>query len=52
VEQQFMGKPIGEPSDTWADTSKAQSLLGYEPKTDLRRGLKAEILDIVNNPFL
>ncbi|WP_314588151.1 NAD-dependent epimerase/dehydratase family protein [Paenibacillus terrigena] len=52
VEQQFMGKPIGEPSHTWADTSKAQSLLGYEPKTDLRRGLKAEILDIVNNPFL
>ncbi|WP_028552054.1 NAD-dependent epimerase/dehydratase family protein [Paenibacillus sp. UNC451MF] len=52
VERQFMGKPIGEPSHTWADISKAQSLLGYEPKTDLRKGLKAEILDIYNNPSL
>ncbi|MDF2959651.1 MAG: UDP-glucose 4-epimerase [Paenibacillus sp.] len=52
VKLQFMGKAYGEPRHTWADINKAQSLLGYEPKTDLRKGLKAEIIDIYNNPNL
>ncbi|MFD0675762.1 MULTISPECIES: NAD-dependent epimerase/dehydratase family protein [unclassified Paenibacillus] len=52
ADRQYMGKAYGEPRHTWADISKAQSLLGYEPKIDLRQGLKAEIMDICNNPSL
>ncbi|BBH21091.1 putative UDP-glucose epimerase YtcB [Paenibacillus baekrokdamisoli] len=52
VELRYMGKAFGEPRHTWADISKAQTLLGYEPTTDLCKGMKAEILDICNNPSL
>lgn len=50
--RQFMGKPIGEPSQTWADISKAEKLLRYSPRTDLRTGLYAEIKDIREHPLL
>ncbi|MCO7175215.1 NAD-dependent epimerase/dehydratase family protein [Sporolactobacillus kofuensis] len=33
----------GEPKHTWADISRAQSLLGYHPKTALKDGLAQEI---------
>jgi UDP-glucuronate 4-epimerase len=39
---QYLNKVIGEPKDTFADISKAQSILDYDPKTDLTVGLKRE----------
>ncbi|MET3504574.1 NAD-dependent epimerase/dehydratase family protein [Halalkalibacter oceani] len=33
----------GEPSQTWADISKAKNLLDYNPSTDLKTGLRKEI---------
>lgn len=39
---QKVGDIYGEPKQTWADIGKAQSLLGYQPQTDLRTGLEAE----------
>lgn len=42
AELQRVGDIYGEPKQTWADISKAQSLLGYQPQTDLRSGLEAE----------
>lgn len=35
----FEEKTKGDVKDTWADTTKAQALLGYEPKTTLDEGL-------------
>ena len=32
----------GDVRDTWADTSKAQRLLGFEPQVDLAEGLRQE----------
>jgi len=32
----------GDVKDTWADTTKAQKLLGYQPKVSLRDGLQRE----------
>ncbi|KRE71408.1 NAD-dependent epimerase/dehydratase family protein [Paenibacillus sp. Soil750] len=52
IDRQFLGKASGEPRHTWADISKAQSLLGYQPKTDLRTGLQAEIMDLSQTPYL
>ncbi|HEX8835197.1 MAG TPA: hypothetical protein VF719_13395, partial [Abditibacteriaceae bacterium] len=31
--------PLSEPLITFADTTKAQRMLGYEPKTDVEHGL-------------
>ncbi|MNV92459.1 dTDP-glucose 4,6-dehydratase [compost metagenome] len=52
VERQFLGKASGEPRHTWADISKAQRLLGYQPKIDLRTGLQAEITDLLQTPYV
>lgn len=38
----FEEKTKGDVKDTWADTSKAQKLLGYMPKTTLDEGLLQE----------
>jgi nucleoside-diphosphate-sugar epimerase len=43
---EFAGSSFGEPTHTWADIGKAQRLLGYRPKVDLRRGLMREIRDL------
>lgn len=36
----------GEPRETWANLTKAQRLLGYTPKINLKQGLMAEIEDL------
>lgn len=38
----FEEKTKGDVKDTWADTSKAKELLGYNPKTSLDEGLLQE----------
>ena len=45
---QFMGKPRGEPRHTWADISKAEKMLSYQPQTSLRSGLEHEMLDLLD----
>lgn len=42
----FTGTIYGEPTHTWADISKAQTLLHYEPVVTLKRGLLKEIEDM------
>lgn len=42
----FQGNPRGEPKHTWADITKAQKLLNYEPKTALKDGLRKEVMDL------
>ena len=39
----YTGKTRGEPKHTWADISKAQKLLNYQPKVTLEAGLKKEV---------
>ncbi|RYM02219.1 NAD-dependent epimerase/dehydratase family protein [Sporolactobacillus sp. THM7-7] len=39
----FLPQLKGEPKHTWADISKAQALLGYDPKMPLKEGLAEEI---------
>jgi UDP-glucuronate 4-epimerase len=46
IKVQFTGSTYGEPKHTWADISKAQTLLKYNPKITLREGLRKEIEDI------
>ncbi|WP_216828246.1 NAD-dependent epimerase/dehydratase family protein [Alkalihalobacterium elongatum] len=43
---EFTGNTRGEPKHTWADISKAQMLLHYQPKVSLKLGLQKEIGDI------
>ncbi|MHB1406435.1 MAG: NAD-dependent epimerase/dehydratase family protein [Desulfitobacteriaceae bacterium] len=43
---EFMERLKGEPRDTWADISKAQTLLNYNPVSSLRFGLEQQINDI------
>ncbi|MFV8827433.1 NAD-dependent epimerase/dehydratase family protein [Alkalihalobacterium sp. APHAB7] len=43
---QITGTTRGEPKHTWADISKAQEILHYEPKTTLKAGLQKEIDDL------
>jgi nucleoside-diphosphate-sugar epimerase len=40
------GNTLGEPQHTWADISKAESLLGYNPKIGLSEGLQLEWNDL------
>ena len=35
-------KMLGDVKDTWADTTRAKELLGFNPKFDLREGLRRE----------
>ncbi|MEK3988804.1 NAD-dependent epimerase/dehydratase family protein [Robertmurraya sp. FSL R5-0851] len=46
INVQFTGSTYGEPKHTWADITKAQTLLQYDPKITLRDGLRKEIVDI------
>jgi len=39
----------GDVKDTYADISKAKSILGYQPKVDLKEGLKREVEWIERN---
>jgi len=43
---EFMEKLPGDPKDTWADISKAQTLLNYNPVSSLKTGLEQQINDI------
>jgi len=40
---EVIGSTFGEPKSTWADVSKAETLLGYSPSVDLKTGLSMEI---------
>ncbi|MGO4889379.1 NAD-dependent epimerase/dehydratase family protein [Anaerobacillus sp. MEB173] len=42
----FTGGTRGEPKHTWADISKAQKLLNYNPLISLREGLQKEVNDL------
>ncbi|MGM7700668.1 NAD-dependent epimerase/dehydratase family protein [Pseudalkalibacillus sp. Hm43] len=44
---QFGPDAKGEPKHTWADISTAQQLLGYNPSTSLKEGLKHELDDLL-----
>ncbi|WP_054949720.1 NAD-dependent epimerase/dehydratase family protein [Numidum massiliense] len=39
----FLATSRGEPKHTWANIAKAERLLNYEPKIDLKTGLEKEI---------
>lgn len=39
----YSSKISGEPKHTWADISKAQMLMDYDPKTTLKEGIAKEI---------
>ncbi|MFJ5623713.1 NAD-dependent epimerase/dehydratase family protein [Peribacillus loiseleuriae] len=39
----YLPKLLGEPTHTWADISKAQKMLNYNPKVSLREGITKEI---------
>jgi nucleoside-diphosphate-sugar epimerase len=39
----FVEAAIGEPKHTWADIKKAETLLEYRPKVDLKTGLTEEV---------
>ena len=43
----FSDRLKGDPKDTWADITKAQTLLNYYPKTTLTTGLKQQIQAIL-----
>ncbi|MCM3746828.1 NAD-dependent epimerase/dehydratase family protein [Paenibacillus pasadenensis] len=42
----YTGSARGEPKHTWADISKAHSLLGYKPQVTLQQGLSLELDDL------
>ncbi|AYA74639.1 UDP-glucose 4-epimerase [Bacillus sp. Y1] len=42
----YTGSTYGEPRHTWADITKAQKLLNYDPQITLKDGLLKEIEDI------
>ncbi|ARK30744.1 NAD-dependent epimerase/dehydratase family protein [Halalkalibacter krulwichiae] len=43
IKIQFEKKAIGEPMHTWADITKAERLLNYQPRISLKEGLMREI---------
>ncbi|HWQ43172.1 MAG TPA: NAD-dependent epimerase/dehydratase family protein [Desulfosporosinus sp.] len=45
---EFMERLKGDPLDTWADISKANTLLNYKPVCSLKTGLEEQINDICN----
>jgi len=48
---EFTERLKGDPLDTWADVSKAKTLLNYKPVCSLKTGLEQQIIDItVNGP--
>lgn len=42
----YTGSTYGEPHHTWADITKAQKLLNYDPQITLKEGLLKEIEDL------
>jgi UDP-glucuronate 4-epimerase len=40
VNIEFVESITGESDITWADNSKAKRLMDFEPKTDIRQGIK------------
>jgi UDP-glucuronate 4-epimerase len=46
INVRYTGPTYGEPKKTWADITKAQSLLNYNPKVPLKQGLLKEIEDL------
>ncbi|HHY28936.1 MAG TPA: NAD-dependent epimerase/dehydratase family protein [Desulfitobacterium dehalogenans] len=46
---EFMDRQNGDPLNTWADISKAQRLLNYNPEYSLQEGLKQQTIDIQNH---
>ncbi len=46
---EFMDRLKGDPLDTWADISKARTLLNYNPVCSLKTGLEQQIMDIRSN---
>lgn len=46
IQINFIEQPKGEPKHTWADLSKARSLLNYQPIISLKSGLEKEINDL------
>jgi len=46
---EFTERLKGDPLDTWADISKAQTLLNYNPVCSLKTGLEQQIIDIRSN---
>jgi nucleoside-diphosphate-sugar epimerase len=47
IEVEFLGQARGEPKHTWADITKAQTLLRYDPQIDLYTGLTREVGDLL-----
>ncbi|MDR3585592.1 MAG: NAD-dependent epimerase/dehydratase family protein [Desulfosporosinus sp.] len=47
---EFTERLKGDPLDTWADISKAKSLLNYNPTSSLKSGLEQQINDICDMP--
>ncbi len=43
---EFTERLKGDPRDTWADISKAQTILKYNPVSSLKTGLEQQINDI------
>ncbi|RKL69361.1 UDP-glucose 4-epimerase [Salipaludibacillus neizhouensis] len=44
----FLGNPRGEPRHTWADITKAEQLLYYQPKISIKEGIRYELNDLRN----
>jgi len=45
----FSDRLKGDPKDTWADISKAKTMLNYNPSTSLKEGLEQQINNMVNS---
>jgi nucleoside-diphosphate-sugar epimerase len=46
---EFTSRQNGDPLDSWADISKAQRLLNYDPECPLQEGLRHQIIDTHRN---
>lgn len=46
VKRQYCSVQAGDPKHTWADTQKAQKLLGYNPQFDIEQGIALQVSDI------
>jgi len=43
IKTEYLDKPSTEVEVTYADISKAKKLLGYDPKTNLKEGIKRQV---------
>lgn len=46
AEVKYLAPQPGDPQHTWSNIDKARSLLGYDPKFDLERGIYLQIQDM------